>query len=84
MRFSAAFECRDAAAIEGAPPDDNLIRIANIVDRSNLPTGEPLTILMRQHLELEISSVGAAFWMQAGNSMQPVVADPSPNLLLGH
>ena len=39
----------------------------------HLPTRELLTILMRQHLELELSSVGTAFWLQAGNSVQSVV-----------
>ena len=69
--FAVEDECRDTATFEGAPPDDNLVRIANIVDRSNLPTGEPLTILMRQHLKLEVRSVGTAFLLEAGNSVQP-------------
>lgn len=84
MRLSSAFECPDTAVIEGAPPDDNLVRIANIVDSSNLPTRELFTILMRQHLELDMSSVGTAFWLQAGNSVQPVVTDPTANFLLAH
>ena len=82
--FLLPSSARDTAAIEGSPPDDNLVWIANIVDRRNLLTEEPLTSLMRQHLELEISSVGTAFWLHADNSAQPVVTDPSPNPLLGH
>ncbi len=71
MRLSSAFAVPQHRRIEDAPPDDNLVRIANIVDRSNLPARELLTILMRQHLELEMGSVGAAFWLQGGNFVQP-------------
>ena len=53
-------------------------------DRRNLPTRDHFTILMRQHLQLETGGVGAAFGLQAGNSVHPVVADSSPNVLLGY
>jgi hypothetical protein len=35
MGLPSVFQCCDTSVIEGAPPDGNLIRIANIVNRSH-------------------------------------------------
>ena len=49
-----------AAFIEFASPDHDLVGIADVIDRCDLPARKLLTVLMRQHLQLELRTVLAA------------------------
>ncbi len=49
-----------AAFIEFASPDHDLVGIADVIDRCDLPARKLLTVLMRQYLQLELRTVLAA------------------------
>ena len=73
-----------AALIEIAPPDHDLVGIADVIERRDLTTGKLLAILMSQHLQLELRTVRAALGAQTVDAVQAVVAHPRANLLLGN
>lgn len=49
-----------AALIEIASPDHDLVGIADVIDRRGLAAGELFTILLGQYLQFEMRTVGAA------------------------
>ena len=73
-----------AAFIEFASPGHDLVGIADLIDRCDLPARKLLTVLMRQHLQLELRTVLAALRTQPVNAVKAVVAYPSTDLLLRH
>ena len=70
--------------IEIAPPDYDLVGIADVIERRDLTTGKLLAILMSQHLQLELRTVRAALWAQTVDAVQAVVAHSRVDLLLGN
>lgn len=49
-----------AAFIKFTSPGHDLVGIADVIDRRNLPARKLLTVLMRQHLQFELRTVLAA------------------------
>lgn len=54
-------ESLHAALNEIASPDDNLVGVANVIDRGHLAARKLLAVLMGRHLQFELHTVGAAF-----------------------
>lgn len=73
-----------AALIEIASPDYDLVGIADVIDRSDLAAGDLCAMLMGQYLQFELCTVRAALGAQPVYAVQAVVAHPSADLLLGN
>ena len=70
--------------IEIASPDDDLVGIADVIDRRDLAAGELFAVLMGQYLQFELRTVRAAPGAQPVEAMQAVVAHLGADLLFGH
>lgn len=76
-------ESLHAALNKMASPDDNLVGVADVIDRGDLAARKLLAVLMGQHLQFELHTVSAAFGAQPVDAMQPIMAHPGADLLLG-
>jgi len=72
------------ALIEIAPPDHDLVGVADFIERRDLTTGKLLAIQTSQYLQLELRTVRAALGAQTVDAVQAVVAHPRAKLLLGN
>lgn len=77
-------QCLHAGFIKIALPGHHLVGIADVIDRRHLAARKQFTVLMGQHQQLELRTVGAALGAQPVEAMQAVVAHPGANLFLGH
>ena len=76
-------ESLHTALIEIASPDDNLVGVADVIDRGDLAARKLLAVLMGQHMQFELHTENAAFGAQPVYAMQPIVAHPTADLFLG-
>ena len=60
--------------IEIAPPDHDLVGIADVIERRDLTTRKLLAILMSQHQQPELRTVRAALGAQTVDAVQELVA----------
>lgn len=72
------------AFLNKTAPDHNLVGVADVVDGRNLTPRKLFTILMGQHLQLELLTVFAALGSKALNAVQSEMVHPRPDFFLRH
>ena len=75
---------RQAAFLKIASPDHHLVGISDVIHRRNLAARKLFAVLVGQHLQLELLTVGAALGALPVEAVQAVMTHPGSDLLFGH